>query len=811
MNKELIAASWSGFHRKPIRERQSQLQLQFPHVFRPSSPSSTPASPLLTPRASNSVNNGGDMTSGSGVFPIHSLADYIADNMIENCIGTLGVPVGIAPNFIVNGRHVVVPMATEEPSVVAACNSAAKSICASSGGFVASCSSMRNTIQAQMLITSGNSSDIMERFEGCKSDIIQAANSYCSSMVARGGGVVDAFVRSVTKWTVIHLVVDVCESMGANCVNTVAEGVSPFIEQILGVAIGPCIVSNLNDLRVTTASFSVPVANMAYKGVSGVEMARRMVEIYEWARDDPYRAVTHNKGIMNGVDAVCLATGQDFRAVEAACHAYAVRDGQYRSLSRYWVEKSAEGFDVFCGELSIPFLGGTIGGAIRSNPVYQYTLGLAGNPQSMELANIIVSAGLAQNFAAMRALVSTGIQAGHMSLHARNIAIAAGTPTLYISEVADYLVKSGHINLEAAHEYLCARDILMKIGRKPATKGQEVIPSILMFEDEDQVNPMRLNIAFSHLGDKPLFIRLNRTVMDDTTRLIFGHKTYEWLMTTLGLLSTISPFRDHQSGSTAVIQLQKKLRAMAVLSHVVLRQLLLHLPDETDALISSILKMQKRNSISHATNLLPLLKRFESSILGNNTVDTEKCNAFVAGACLFVSLWQTFEFHVLQWVPLKSLQHALLLQHIQIIQDVKKSFLDSELSHVRSFIGYSRRYQVEIFLLISAIACDEKLLTPAFLEWLQSAGQYLDIIVAVAHDLARSGSSSNADNLYTKLFSNMRPSEFKRAVLEDQMVANIKIHVDEYVNDTVMRHIVDPEFLTKTCEAIENWYNVIVS
>jgi len=426
--------------------------------------------------------------------------------MVENCVGTIGLPVGLALNFVVNGRSVVIPMAIEEPSVIAAVSGAAKTL-ASHGGFIASAPE-RNIIFAQIALL-----DIVEEemdravkaIHDHKEAIIVIANQHCPNMADRGGGAVDLTVRRVRRrpnpninhdfkeWLVVHVHVDVCDAMGANCASTVAEGVAPFLAGITGGRVGLRIVSNLNNERLAKASFRIPVSEMSYKSCSGHDVALRIIEAYEWAEVDAFRATTHNKGIMNGVDAVALATGQDWRAIEAAAHAWATRDSKdcrtdfcYRPLTTYWIEEDQEMKAAgrpekeclsFCGELVLPITVGTKGGVLKTNPVYNYTMGVMDYPDSKQLAMIMVCVGLAQNFAALRALVTEGIQRGHMSLHARNIAIAAGCPSHAVTEVTDFMIENNRISIQAAKDYMETRLLHMSVRRHIVNKTTLVVPA----------------------------------------------------------------------------------------------------------------------------------------------------------------------------------------------------------------------------------------------------------------------------------------------------------------------------------------------
>ncbi|KAF9952201.1 hypothetical protein BGZ72_006445 [Mortierella alpina] len=508
-------------------------------------------------------------------FPIYGLDEQIANNMIENCIGTLGLPLGLAFNFTINGSPMVIPMAIEEPSVIAAVSSAAKTI-STYQGFHA-CAPERNMIVAQVQlldILDSNMDRIVAKMQDQEKAIRDEANEYCTNMVLRGGGVQkvslhrirrhrdrDAFKgqhllvkygvispQSVPSRTyssssssttpyhgrcsellVVHLHIDVGDAMGANCANTVAEGIAPFLAKMSGGRVGVRILSNLNVDRIAKSTFRLPFSHMGYKSLPGKDVVVRILEAFEWAELDPYRAATHNKGIMNGIDAVALASGQDWRAIEAGAHAWASgagtyserstnasssllssssssssspssppetasallngkhackrkasldtamndrihRGDSYKPLTRYWIEEDEtrirQGFKgqdalVFCGELEMPIMVGTKGGVLSTNPVHAFTLGVMRYPDSKQLAMAMVTVGLAQNFAALRALVTEGIQRGHMALHARNIAISAGTPPASVDEVTAHMIDTGKIRLGAARSYIEKRGLAL--------------------------------------------------------------------------------------------------------------------------------------------------------------------------------------------------------------------------------------------------------------------------------------------------------------------------------------------------------------
>ncbi len=342
----------------------------------------------------------------------------IADRMIENVVGIQGLPLGIAQHFIVNGKKVLVPMAIEEPSVVAGASYMAK-LARSSGGFHASSSAPEMIGQLQMLDVK-NPTQALKKIQEHKNELLEEARKVNTFMVEIGGGPRDIEVwlindSPIGPFVVLHLIYDVRDAMGANTVNSVMEHLSPIVEDLTGGRAHLAILSNLADKRVTRASVTIPTDVLAFDEFSGKQVRDGVIEAWAFAVADPYRAATHNKGIMNGVDAVAIATGNDWRGVEAGAHAYAARSGRYTSLSTW--EKDPQG--NIHGTLEMPMPVGIVGGATQANPVAKACLALMGVHTGNELAEIIVSVGLAQNLAALRALATEGIQRGHMKLHAR--------------------------------------------------------------------------------------------------------------------------------------------------------------------------------------------------------------------------------------------------------------------------------------------------------------------------------------------------------------------------------------------------------
>ncbi|MEP7453873.1 hydroxymethylglutaryl-CoA reductase, degradative [Phyllobacterium sp. SB3] len=376
-----------------------------------------------------------------------------ANGMIENVIGTFQLPLGIATNFLINGQDYLVPMAVEEPSVVAAASYMAR-VVRGCGGFLTSSTAPVMRAQVQVL---GTSDPYGARLAilGARDEIISAANARDAVLVKFGGGCRDIEVHifpstSRGPMVVLHLLVDVRDAMGANTVNTMAEAVSPIVERITGGEVRLRILSNLADLRLARARIEVTEEALATKEFSGRRMIEGIVDAYELAAIDPYRAATHNKGIMNGVDPVVVATGNDWRAIEAGAHAYAARSGRYISLSTW--EVSAKG--TLVGTIEMPMALGLVGGATRTHPAAQAALQILNVETAAELAEVTVAVGLAQNMAALRALATEGIQRGHMALHARNVAIGAGALGEEIDAVARTLAADHDVRSVRAEEIL---------------------------------------------------------------------------------------------------------------------------------------------------------------------------------------------------------------------------------------------------------------------------------------------------------------------------------------------------------------------
>ena len=383
-----------------------------------------------------------------------------ADKMVENVIGIFGLPLGLGLNFLINNKSYIIPMVVEEPSVIAGVSSAAKTV-RHAGGFT--CESDEPVMIGQIQIVDiDHPTKAQHAIMQNKNEIINLANSLHPKMVARGGGVKDIEVivhpgsSHRGDMVIVHLIVDTRDAMGANLVNSMCEGVASLVEKISSGKVFLRILSNLTDRSMVKVSCRIPTSYLDGKGYSGAEVRDGIILANEFAMVDPYRAATHNKGILNGIDAVAIATGNDWRAIEAAAHAYAARGKSYTSLTRW--EKADNGDLQGCMEL--PMKVGTVGGSLQSNPAVAIAQRILNIQSARELGEVMSAVGLAQNFAALRALVTEGIQQGHMTLHARSVAVSAGAPPEIFDDVVEKLVEDGNIKIWRAREIVSDLQLL---------------------------------------------------------------------------------------------------------------------------------------------------------------------------------------------------------------------------------------------------------------------------------------------------------------------------------------------------------------
>ena len=416
--------SWNGFSKKSYHERLELLRAQA----------------LLSPEKQRSLEQDEQV----------SLA--VADQLSENVVGTFSLPYSIIPELLVNGQDYTVPYVTEEPSVVAAASYASK-IIKRAGGFTAQVHE-RQMIGQVALYQVDDPELAQEKIASKKAELLELANQAYPSIVKRGGGARDLHVEQIkgeTDFLVVYLHVDTQEAMGANMLNTMLEALKPVLEELSQGQSLMGILSNYATDSLVTASCRVAFRYLSRQKDHGREIAEKIVLASQFAQSDPYRAATHNKGIFNGIDAILIATGNDWRAIEAGAHAFASRDGRYQGLSRWTLDMERE---ELIGEMTLPMPVATKGGSIGLNPRVALSHELLGNPSAKELAQIIVSIGLAQNFAALKALVSTGIQQGHMKLQAKSLALLAGASETEVAPLVERLIADKTFNLETAQRYL---------------------------------------------------------------------------------------------------------------------------------------------------------------------------------------------------------------------------------------------------------------------------------------------------------------------------------------------------------------------
>lgn len=373
----------------------------------------------------------------------------IADQLTENVLSTFDLPFSLAPYFLINGRDYVLPMVTEEPSVVAAASFAAKLI-QRSGGFTTQLH--QRQMIGEIALTDIKDWEIAsKRILDDRESLLQLANEAYPSIVKRGGGARDLWVENKGDFLIVYLAVDPKEAMGANMLNTMLEALTDRIQELSGGQALMAILSNLATRSLVSARCAIDFKVLSRNPEEAIEIAHRMELASQLAQVDPYRAATHNKGIFNGIDALVLATGNDWRAIEAGAHAYAAQSGSYKGLS-HWTSQPKE--KKLYGEITLPMPVATKGGSIGLNPTVQVSHRLLGEPSAIELAGIIASLGLAQNFAALKALVTTGIQAGHMKLQARSLALLAGAKEEEVPRLVSQLLENKPFNLEKAQTLL---------------------------------------------------------------------------------------------------------------------------------------------------------------------------------------------------------------------------------------------------------------------------------------------------------------------------------------------------------------------
>jgi hydroxymethylglutaryl-CoA synthase len=710
---------WAGFHKKSIHERHLQIKKVYPNID------------------TNNLQTGG-------------LNLIRAENMIENCIGIISIPVGLGLNFTVNSKKYNVPMAIEEPSVIAAVSNSAKLISENNGFF---CYSDPPLMITQIHIVDTDSSQTVSIINENKSKLINIGNSYCQDMVQRGGGIIEIYTRVLKPSTpgnfdgkvVLEAIVNVCDSMGANTLNTISEAISLHLETMITGIILLKILTNLAIYRKSTAEFKIKIENLGYKGLSGEEIAKRVVDAWEIASLDPYRCSTHNKGIMNGIDAVALALGQDWRAIEAASHAYAtlnpktlLSDG-YKSLTYYKIV-DIKGEKYLYGNLTLPIAVGTVGGAINSNENYRNMMKFLGNVSSQQLSQIIVSVGLAQNFAALRALVSEGIQKGHMGLHARNIAISAGVPDHLIPDVVNFMKNNKTINSVVAKNFMESLEIYTELRNKNnSNKDSEVeVKQLSSFYIEIDYSflkePIVMNFLLKCNIYPPIHFSLrSRKINNEDNRIneifkiLFGEDKHEdWLHE---FLKFVNQFDWNSTILTELSNIKYKLKIIVLLLYTISYNLLKYNFEDTKLFLEKILsntynydKMLEfipNSSLSINFGLSVILELFEiMKFYINNYVKTNK---IVAEKLLFV-----IENSLKAYINMVEFGNKIKTKQITLNKEIFDSFLEQRF----------KRLNATIIILISLAFSDEQI-SEEVLNYFLSFGRYCEVKLTLFRDYKR--------------------------------------------------------------------------
>ena len=648
INKTKDNLIWSGFRKKNIIERQLQIKKIYDNVD------------------IEKLKTGG-------------LNLLRADNLIENCIGVISLPIGLGLNFIINGQKFSIPMSTEEPSVIAAASFAAK-IIGENGGFFTNCdkaymitqimyeydfSKIKNNEKDKMYYLS----QISEIIQRNKKEIINYGNNnICNKMFIRGGGIIDIYIRPLknnsSNFFSVELIVNCLEAMGANLLNEIAEKMSLYLLNQKYILQKPIlrVLSNLCIYRKATSEFKIELSNLSTKNIDGKDLANLIIKANEIAKDDPFRASTHNKGIMNGIDAVAIALGQDFRAIEAGVHAYASIDpnnynyANYRPLTEYEIV-SINNKKFLYGKLTLPIAIGTVGGVINSNEAYENNMKILGKPNSEQLCQIMVSVGLAQNFAALRALVSEGIQRGHIHLHAKNIAYRAGTPDHLIGDVVNFMKNNGNINEETAKRYLESIQLYSKIRKNGKNKNENNMNKLNKLSNFFiDINfgflkyPIKMNILInSKISPEINFGLLTTGVNNGDKRIhiinndLFGQKQKSiWLYEFMTLVHNLDLFKNNLE---EIYQIKYKVKLCVILFFQIINNLLKK--DTNVEIISNfITEMLKEKYING---------NFESlfNLIPNSTNDENISLEF--GLTVILELYEIYLFYIDNYLTSKRL------------------------------------------------------------------------------------------------------------------------------------------------------------
>ena len=668
---------WSGFRKKNIIERQIQIKKLYDNI---------------------------DIEQ----YKTGGLNLLRADNLIENCIGVISLPVGLGLNFIINGQKYAIPMSTEEPSVIAAASYAAK-IIGENGGFYTNCDSaymisqimyefdfnkIKNNEKDKMYYLS----KLSETIQRNKAEIINYGNNnICNKMFIRGGGIVDIYVRNLknnnSNFFSVEIIVNCLEAMGANLLNQIAEKMSVYLNNQKYITQKPIlrVLSNLCVYRKATSEFKIELSTLTSKNIDGYDLANLIVKANEIAKDDPFRASTHNKGIMNGIDAVAIALGQDFRAIEAGIHAYASIDpnnynySNYRPLTNYEIV-TINNKKYLNGKITIPIAIGTVGGVINSNEAYENNMKILGKPNSEQLCQIMASVGLAQNFAALKALVSEGIQRGHINLHAKNIAYRAGTPDQLIGDVVNFMKNSGSINEDTAKKYLESIRLYSKIRENGEKNDKDKINKFnklsSFFIDIDfkfLKYPIKMNILInSKISPEINFGLLTTGFTNNDKRIhiinndLFGQKQKSiWLYEFMTLVHSLDLFKNSLE---EIYQIKYKVKLCVILFFQITNNLLKK--ESNEEIISNFINEMLKDKYAHG-NFEPLF-----NLIPNSSDDKNISLEF--GMTVILELYEIYLFYIDNYLMGKKL----------IINSMIKKEVIQSLKNFVKLVEYKRKIKI---------------------------------------------------------------------------------------------------------------------
>ena len=764
-NSNLI---WSGFRKKNIIERQLQIKKLY-----------------------NNVDIEKLKTGGLNLLR--------ADNLIENCIGVISLPIGLGLNFLINGQKFAIPMSTEEPSVIAAASHAAK-IIGENGGFYTSCdnaymisqimyefdfSKIKNNEKDKMHCLS----KISEIIKRNKAEIINYGNNnICNKMFIRGGGIVDIYIRNLTNknsnFFSVEIVVNCLEAMGANLLNEIAEKMSIYLNNQKYILQKPIlrVLSNLCIYRKATSEFKIELSNLSNKNIDGYDLANLIVKANQIAKDDPFRASTHNKGIMNGIDAVAIALGQDFRAIEAGIHAYASIDpdnynySNYRPLTDYEII-TINNKKYLYGKLTLPIAIGTVGGVINSNDAYENNMKILGKPNSEQLCQIMVSVGLAQNFAALRALVSEGIQRGHINLHAKNIAYRAGTPDHLIGDVVNFMQNSGSINEETAKRYLESIQLYSKLRKNGKNKNEKKIFNKLsnFFID---INfgflkyPIKMNILINSKISPEINFRLLTTGINDTNndkRIniikndLFGQKQKSiWLYEFMSLVHSLDLFKNNLE---EIYQIKYKVKLCVILFFQITNNLLKINTDEEiiSNFINEMLKEKYINgNFESLFNLIP------------NTDNTQNIS-LEFGMTVILELYEIYLFYIDNYLTSKIYIMKLIKQEVILSLNnfIKLKDYKTKIK-INTFEDFEKYFELRltrlnaIILLLIDYGFSNEHYSEEEINNFISLGRYAEIQITLFRDFSKvKNMSDNLLNSY-KIFRDFLKE--KKGISDDKLI-----------------------------------------